>query len=325
MGDKLDAVAPDPPPVGKRLSREELQKRKEMEQDRKAGIGPLIVSEDGRGFTSQVPHFITKTPWYVTHQSEPQKKTDYTQQPKSSIHQVTRQRTAVQSGKKYREGACENCGSLTHRTKECLERPRKVSVKYSVPTDAVLDEEINEPEMNFDSKRDRWRDYDPKDYQQVIEDWREPEAEERDDKQAEENCPIPGQKVDLSSSATRMTVRNLRMREDVAKYLHNLEDTSSNYDPKTRAMRSGPNANNFKTKSDDYLGSNFVKPAEVSTEMRDLRLFAWECHKVGETDIHMQANPTLTEQKFKEQAQQKESKKKTLKQSLLEKYGEQEV
>jgi pre-mRNA-processing factor SLU7 len=36
------------------------------------------------------------------------------------------------------------------------------------------------------------------------------------------------------------TVRNLRIREDVAKYLRNLDPNSAYYDPKTRSMRENP-------------------------------------------------------------------------------------
>lgn len=48
---------------------------------------------------------------------------------------------------------------------------------------------------------------------------------------------MPGTKVD---SKQRITVRNLRIREDTAKYLRNLDPASAYYDPKTRSMRDDP-------------------------------------------------------------------------------------
>lgn len=44
-------------------------------------------------------------------------------------------------------------------------------------------------------------------------------------------------------SKQRITVRNLRIREDTAKYLRNLDPNSAYYDPKTRSMRDNPNPN----------------------------------------------------------------------------------
>jgi len=37
-----------------------------------------------------------------------------------------------------------------------------------------------------------------------------------------------------------VSVRNLRIREDTAKYLRNLDPESAFYDPKTRSMRENP-------------------------------------------------------------------------------------
>ena len=38
----------------------------------------------------------------------------------------------------------------------------------------------------------------------------------------------------------RQSVRNLRIREDTAKFLFNLDPNSAHYDPRTRAMRANP-------------------------------------------------------------------------------------
>lgn len=62
-------------------------------------------------------------------------------------------------------------------------------------------------------------------------------AEDDEDKYAE-GADVAGQKLDTK---TRVTVRNLRIREDTAKYLLNLDTDSAYYDPKTRSMREAPN------------------------------------------------------------------------------------
>ncbi len=48
---------------------------------------------------------------------------------------------------------------------------------------------------------------------------------------------MPGTKFDPK---TRFTVRNLRLREDTAKYLFNLDLQSAHYDPKTRTLKTNP-------------------------------------------------------------------------------------
>lgn len=64
------------------------------------------------------------------------------------------------------------------------------------------------------------------------------DEDENDNEKYAESVDMPGQKVDLK---TRTTVRNLRIREDTAKYLYNLDTESAFYDPKTRSMRENPN------------------------------------------------------------------------------------
>jgi hypothetical protein len=60
--------------------------------------------------------------------------------------------------------------------------------------------------------------------------------EEDDDKDNIGDATI-GQHFDAKN---RQSVRNLRIREDTAKFLFNLDPNSAHYDPRTRAMRANP-------------------------------------------------------------------------------------
>jgi hypothetical protein len=63
------------------------------------------------------------------------------------------------------------------------------------------------------------------------------EDEDADEDKYADAADQVGQKLDAK---TRITVRNLRIREDTAKYLINLDPESAYYDPKTRSMRDAP-------------------------------------------------------------------------------------
>lgn len=157
---------------------------------------------------------------------------------------------------KYRKGACENCGAITHQKKDCMDRPRKVGAKYS-KTNILPDEFIQKKlSLSFDGKRDRWSGYNPIEHKAVIEEFQKieeakrqlkaekldaedsDEDNEKDEDKYVDEVDMPGTKVD---SKQRITVRNLRIREDTAKYLRNLDPNSAYYDPKTRSMRENPN------------------------------------------------------------------------------------
>lgn len=62
---------------------------------------------------------------------------------------------------KFRKGACENCGAITHSKKDCLERPRKLGAKYS-KRDFGMDEIIQpmQQKRSFVERRDLYKTYD---------------------------------------------------------------------------------------------------------------------------------------------------------------------
>lgn len=57
---------------------------------------------------------------------------------------------------------------MTHDTKSCMERPRKVGAKWTNKHIAP-DEKIETFELDYDGKRDRWNGYDASTYARVIE------------------------------------------------------------------------------------------------------------------------------------------------------------
>lgn len=165
---------------------------------------------------------------------------------------------------------------MSHAVKDCVERPRKRGAKFT-GKDIQADELIQEVSNSYDAKRDRWNGYDPSEYSKIYEEYaavdqaRQALREEEIDNQTSTDLAVArkvakvgkekdadfgssdeegddedkyadaadavGQKLDTK---TRITVRNLRIREDTAKYLMNLDPESAYYDPKTRSMRDAP-------------------------------------------------------------------------------------
>ena len=72
---------------------------------------------------------------------------------------------------KYRKGACENCGSMSHKRVDCLERPRAKSAKNTstaIAADEFLEEDHGQ-KASYDAKRDRWAGFEADDYARVVE------------------------------------------------------------------------------------------------------------------------------------------------------------
>ncbi|PPR86490.1 hypothetical protein GOBAR_AA34202 [Gossypium barbadense] len=259
-------------------SREDHRKQLELEEARKAGLAPAEVDEDGKEINPHIPQFMSAAPWYLNaerpglkHQRKWKSDPNYT---KSWYERGTK----IFQAEKYRKGACENCGAMTHDAKSCIERPRKKRAKWT-NMHIAPDEKIETFELDYDGKRDRWNGYDPSTYARVIERY-EARYEAKDEarrkylkqqqlkKLEEKNSKIEGEgeggevsdegdalklveskQMELSKVERRVrttgggstgSVRNLRIREDIAKYLFNLDCNSAYYDPKSRSMREDP-------------------------------------------------------------------------------------
>lgn len=126
----------------------------------------------------------------------------------------------------------------------------------------------------------------------------------------------------------KVTARNLRIREDTAKYLHNLDPNSAYYDPKSRSMRDNPNPEIDPSES-QFVGDNFARVSGDAVGLAQTQVFAWDMEKAGvggaagttSSVIHPQANPSLAETLKKEFTTKEVDLKTKRKRAVLEKYG----
>ncbi|GBG91669.1 hypothetical protein CBR_g52748 [Chara braunii] len=126
-------------------------------------------------------------------------------------------------------------------------------------------------------------------------------------------------RVRTTGGGSTGTVRNLRIREDTAKYLINLDVHSAHYDPKTRSMREDPNPDGDPNEK-FYAGDNVYRNNGQALEFKRLNVHAWEAFEKGQ-DIHLQGAPSQAELLFKEFNVKKEKLKQLTKKSILERYG----
>ncbi|XP_044220276.1 pre-mRNA-splicing factor SLU7 [Thunnus albacares] len=338
----------------KKMTREDWRKKKELEEQRKLGNAPAEVDEEGKDINPHIPQYISSVPWYIDPSKRPtlkhQRPQAESQEQYSSIGEWYKrgvQENTVTT--KFRKGACENCGAMTHKKKDCLERPRKVGAKFTGTGIAPDEHSQVQLSLDYDGKRDRWNGYDPEEHQRIVEEYakvdlakrtlkaqklqdelasgkldqteREHDSEDEDEDKYADDIDMPGQNFD---SKRRITVRNLRIREDTAKYLRNLDPNSAYYDPKTRAMRESPYANTGKNSDEvGYAGDNFARYSGDTITMAQTQLFAWEAYERG-SEVHLQADPTKLELLHRSFKVKKEDFKEKQRESILEKYGGQE-
>ncbi|EFP07097.1 hypothetical protein CRE_12867 [Caenorhabditis remanei] len=328
-------------------SKAEVQRDRQLEEDRKAGTAPAMVDvQTGRDINPHIPMFISQNPWYVPSEGptlKHQRPHEERQKKMTQIHEWYQKGTTGKSATKFRKGACENCGAMGHQKRDCFDRPRKSNAKET--NDNIAEDDYVQPKLalDFDAKRDRWNGYDPATHKQVIEDYEhleearkivkehemkegevEPTVEEgapKDEDMYAEDADMAGVSVDMDSR-TRITVRNLRIREDTAKYLYNLAENSPYYDPKSRSMRENPFAGvaGKELEAARFSGDNFVRYSGEVTAANEAQVFAWQATRGG-VYAHSIAEPTKLEALKKEYEKGKSTLKSETQKELLDKYG----
>jgi len=297
------------------------------------------LSASSKERNEYIPSFISKKPFYVPDSVD---ENDYlehqrlqTQKSTDSLDQAKwydRGRKAGPAATKWRKGACENCGSMSHKAKECLSRPRKFGAKWT-GKDIQADEVVQEVHLGWDAKRDRWNGYDAADYQEVVDEYNELEKLKQEMKKQDkveggdgedgEEGEGEGDKYEAETDMGRKqatSTRNLRLREDTAKYLLNLDLDSAKYDPKTRSMvDSGANADQAAAL---VAEEGFMRASGDAAEFERAQKYAWETQERGDKNkLHLQANPTSGEFFRKKEAKEADERKEAQRKALLEKYG----
>ncbi|KAJ4286288.1 mRNA splicing protein [Kalmusia sp. IMI 367209] len=293
------------------------------------------ASAAARERNEYIPAFISKKPFYAV--DETGGDSDYLehqrlQKQEQDSRWYDRGKKVGPAATKYRKGACENCGAMTHKKKDCLSRPRKAGAKFT-GRDIEADEAVQDVQLGWDAKRDRWNGYDATDYTQVIEEFNELEEMRKrakeaasGDKKSGDEEEDEGDRYEAETDMGRKqatSTRNLRLREDTAKYLLNLDLDSAKYDPKTRSMvDTGATEDNAAAL---VAEEGFMKASGDAAEFEKAQRYAWETQERGDRHkIHLQANPTSGEFTRKKQLQEAEEKKAAKKKALLDKYGGQD-
>lgn len=291
-----------------------------------------------------IPNFISKKPFYLEGDDS---QSDYlehqrlqTSTPDQSKWYDRGKRTGP-AATKFRKGACENCGAMTHKTKECLSRPRAKGARWT-GRDIQADEVVQDVELGWDAKRDRWNGYDATEYRNVVEEYDEleilkkrakggdgtdkvqkltPEGDEAIQGEMQEEAKY-AEESDMGRQQSTAT-RNLRIREDTAKYLLNLDLDSAKYDPKTRSMVDmGAQADQAAAL---VAEDNFMRASGDAAEFERAQKYAWETQERGDKNkLHLQANPTSGEYFRRKEKEESEANQKAHRKKLLDRYGGEE-
>ncbi|KAL1539685.1 hypothetical protein AAHA92_24137 [Salvia divinorum] len=312
---------------------EDRRKQLELKEARKAGLVPAEVDEDGREINPHIPQYLSSAPWYLNQEGRgPSLKHQRKWKPDSSH-------------------AKSCCGAMTHDKKACADRPRKLGAKWT-DKNIAADEKIEAFQLDYDGKRHRWNGYDaayPCIYNQVRDEARSKYLKERQFKKLEkidnqhkkdgvsdieddlrvdeakvEECKQTDfarvkKRVRTTGGGSTGTVRNLRIREDTAKYLLNLDVNSAHYDPKTHSMREDP-LPNMDANDKLYVGDNLKRVSGEALEFKRLNSHAWEAYEKGH-DIHLQAAPSQAELHYRSCKMSKEKFMSQNKATIIERYG----
>ncbi|GFE54514.1 mRNA processing-related, putative [Babesia ovis] len=287
-----------------------------------------------------IPRFIARAPWYLNatpglqHQRVHEEQKSVLEAP---VLRGVRSHVAI----KYRKNACENCGAVTHDAKSCVERPRKKGAKYTNSNICPDEYIIQNTAVGYDAVRDRWAGFDASTHQLLVEAHKDVEEEQHrrkmqklanelesqasptDDNSIELKKPEfidSDTTFDTTDDRTRTTARNLRIREDTAKYLINLDVDSAFYDPKSRSLRDDPLLGMENSGLHTFRGDNQLFTSGDASKPKEIEQFAWEAQRKGAA-VSFMAQPTELEFMFKTDSIKRQKEKEAQRKALIERFG----
>jgi len=296
-----------------------------------------------------IPSFISKQPFYVSGLDGDQG--DSLKHQRSHISNDDPRTSLLTKGRrgpartKWVKGACENCGAMGHKKKDCLERPRKIGAKFS-GRDIQADRVAQEARAGYEAKRDIYQTYDPKQYMEVVEEYNMMEEARRKMLQSKDGGGGGGERdpdkpdaqkegggeyeagfkyADESEIGRDRSIKqSIRIREDTAKYLLNLDSDSAKYNPKKRALVDAGAINDKSAAL--FAEESFLRASGEAAEFERAQRYAWEAQeRAGNTDLHLQANPTAGAILRKKEEEERETKRRKRAELLADQYGEQPV
>ena len=335
--------------------RQERESRKALDEARKAGTAPAEVDEEGRDINPHIPQYIQNVPWYVDKSGAPSLKHQRTHAsstlPGGAAAEeeesgTKRRRVVVGQADRFRKGACSNCGAMTHQKKDCTERVRKMGAKWdaSLISPDIVTTAPSSSAGDWASKHDSWAGYDAESHHRLLLEQHqiiESQKTAHSASTATTTCTSETDPISSASSAspssttlststspavsgdTSASVGTLRDRNDLPKYLRNLDQDSAYFDPKTRSMRANPNP----LEETNYFGDNWLKQTGEAKEFSLLQahLALHQDPSDGRSALPVEALPTARDLAFKQFLKERETQQAAQQHSLEELYCSTEV
>jgi pre-mRNA-processing factor SLU7 len=236
----------------------------------------------------------------------------------------------------YKKGSCANCGSASHQSRDCLEKPKARGAKQLNTT--LVHQIDNQPKidsnssLSYEHKRDRWSNYDPNSFSETAKLFSEEEIEKRKQKAIElekkqvlepeteaKRFPTKGKTENLTNIQGDQTIHpSDRSRVDTAKYLVDLETNEKEYDPKTRVLRASS------SDTSDVPSTETLMQSGEYLKFQEIQQFAWEQAQHG-NEVALEGTPSQTEQMYREFKEKMENARLEKERMLKAKYNVEET